>query len=191
MGRKTNPPWINQPIWRRCLWAVPDQNLAPEIQKRRFPMPRPFTSRLTILDFRSTVSSISPTVSISQCPSNREALPDNHFYSQRSPPERVGDETILAAVGGSFAEVWSKSSPGRSITRDVEDSARVGGQSFRGNCNGRWVLVSISPFFLENFCLFVIRCLCEDEIGTTHEKKYDHAVLHRKETNRSRCPAKR
>jgi hypothetical protein len=53
------------------------------------------------------------------------------------------------------------------------------------------VLVSISRFLFENVWPFAIRCRSEDETGVRHKKNYDHVLLYRKETNRSRCPAKR
>jgi hypothetical protein len=43
---------------------------------------------------------------------------------------------------------------------------------------------------LGNVSPFALRSDSEDEGGTRQEENYDHATLHRKETNRSRCPAK-
>lgn len=101
--------------------------------------------------------------SIFHCTNNGTALPDNHFYGHKNPTEGVGDEIILAAISASFTEFGSKSDWSQNINRDVEDSARFGDESLRWNCNGRWILVSISLFLLQKVCSFTIKCRSDDE----------------------------
>jgi hypothetical protein len=129
LGLKENPSKTSNHTPRRRSWRVSNQNIAPKVSKWQFILQRGSTTRATAFDSRAAAKNISRKVSFCQYPSNCTTLLYGRSYDQISPPERVGNETILTALSAPFSKLCSESCASRSLNRDVADSTRIGSES--------------------------------------------------------------
>jgi hypothetical protein len=100
--------WENHHIRQWCFWALPNQNLVPEIQKWWFILQGSSSTRVITLAFGVAAWDISTKVSFCQRARNCQPFLYDRRYNQIHFPERVGDDKIRAALSVSLLSLGQK-----------------------------------------------------------------------------------